>query len=336
MVIKVESKPKKEPVIKAERPSTISTVKGKEPKVIKVETTVSLSAVKDGDLVETEERRSVSLSLLKEEKDPKESHERLILDSEGAERGANKEDTKNVKHFSLIEIKEENEPEETGSKMLTPLGPVKGESRLEDCKDKPTCVGRDEEWPVITHEDERKDEKRNQEMPITETELKTEAVLETVSKTELGLPEPPAESTHKDVNLEPSTALEDCQQGVLGGSTALNILAFEYAEETTEDMLPSEMDLVKQEKEELSTDEDINVDYILDCLDFVKGKKAESTQESDLTMGTTVLDVPPVAVKPETEPVPVSSAKPKPAGKRVTWNLQDADQSPTEKTGSKC
>ncbi|KAJ8249196.1 hypothetical protein GJAV_G00232190 [Gymnothorax javanicus] len=338
--IKLESKPEQEPgAVKAERPSL---VKDTELKVIKVETTVSLSAVKDDDFSETEIKRTVSFSSMKKEEDLKETNNKIIVsNSEAEEQQRNGEDAKNAKPFPLVLVKEENEPEEVSRENLVPLAPVKAESRPADCEERLASVRCEEGEHFTTLEGENKDEKTDQKKDTMEVVLKTAELPEIECKMEPSLPEPAAQSPCISIKREPSPDLESCPQWVSSGSASLNAIAIEYEEEGEEVALPSKADVLKQEKEELSTDEDFNVDYILDCLDSVRNKKAETAGERQSEKGAAAVDAsvdktdtPPAAVAPETEPVPVTAnAKPKPAGKRVTWNLQDADQPSAEKTG---
>ncbi|XP_030646534.1 PHD and RING finger domain-containing protein 1 [Chanos chanos] len=87
--------------------------------------------------------------------------------------------------------------------------------------------------------------------------------------------------------------------------------------------------IIKQETVEASDDEDINVDYLIDNLDFIKSEMKESTVTN--TAGVVTVDSvslkqeEPSGGKLEKESISISGTKSKSQGKRVTWNLQEPE-----------
>ncbi|XP_028814567.1 PHD and RING finger domain-containing protein 1 isoform X2 [Denticeps clupeoides] len=97
---------------------------------------------------------------------------------------------------------------------------------------------------------------------------------------------------------------------------------------------PQRLYPVKQENDEDLTDEDFNVDSMLDCIDI----KNETTKNAEVDAESFVLNAPLVKTelaleKQEVEPTAgVMGSKAKSQVKRVTWNLQESDSLPVEKT----
>ncbi|RXN25069.1 PHD and RING finger domain-containing 1 isoform X2 [Labeo rohita] len=88
---------------------------------------------------------------------------------------------------------------------------------------------------------------------------------------------------------------------------------------------------IKQEPD-VSSDEDISVDYLIDNLDFIKKEMSESSvaDSTEAVDPKSVVPETPAANKQTTETV-TPGVKSKSQGKRVTWNLQEPEEPQSEK-----
>ncbi|XDV52589.1 hypothetical protein PO909_021306 [Leuciscus waleckii] len=88
---------------------------------------------------------------------------------------------------------------------------------------------------------------------------------------------------------------------------------------------------IKQEPV-MSSDEDISIDYLIDNLDFIKKEMSESSvaDSTEAVDPNPAVSETPAGNEQMTETV-TAGAKPKPQGKRVTWNLQEPAEPQSEK-----
>ncbi|KAL7858394.1 hypothetical protein AOLI_G00184960 [Acnodon oligacanthus] len=132
------------------------------------------------------------------------------------------------------------------------------------------------------------------------------------------------------INLcPPDPAPMDCKKEPDGESPSLPVVA---KEEMEVEPLQAPC-LVKQEPVD-SSDEDINVDYLIDNLDFIKKEMKEGSVTDPVGAVEPQTDIQEVSTESKQEvesSLVVAGTKAKSQGKRVTWNIQEPEGPQPEK-----
>ncbi|KAI4885033.1 hypothetical protein NFI96_017710 [Prochilodus magdalenae] len=138
----------------------------------------------------------------------------------------------------------------------------------------------------------------------------------------------PYSDTALVINLCPSTPM-DCKKETDAVSTALSVVAKEEME-----VEPFQTPCVVKQEPVDSSDEDINVDFLIDNLDFIKKemKDGSVTAPAGDTVPQPVTQEVTTGSKQEIESaLVVAGTKSKSQGKRVTWNIQEPEGPQPEK-----